>query len=306
MRFGAIVFVLGALACGAESAPAAVKRRALPPGIAASVGTELVEVGTVARIASARSVSASQARELAIRDALFSAAARVSSEHAMAVVVAERSNLGRALLELFARQAESQGPPSDAEVNELTAERWTEFARPQSVRTTHAVVIVEKPEQDAASRALAEKLAGELRGITSSGDFVARAQAFPAAPLRVVAERLGPVTPDGRMWEWNARPGTKFPTLDAAYTKAATALERPGDQSPLVKSSFGYHVILLEERIPALEPSLEERRALLRAEIVSRRAKKLSEDALARLHQGTPVEVVRAADSLTELVLGTP
>ena len=306
MRCGVFVLVLGALACSTESAPVTVSKKMLPPGVAASVGTELVEVGTVARIASARGVPAAAARELAIRDALFSAAARASPEYADAVLVAERSNLGRALLELFERQAESGGPPSDAEVNELTAERWTELARPESVRTTHAVVIVEKPEQDIPARSLAEKLAVELRGIGTSAEFVARAQAFPAAPLRIVAERLGPVTPDGRMWEFNARPGTKYPTLDAAYTKAATALQKPGDQSALVKSSFGYHVILLEERIPAVQPSLEERRALLRTEIVSRRAKKLSDDALARLRHTTPFEVMRAADSLTELVLGAP
>lgn len=306
MRFGALVVVLGALACGAESAPVAVQKKSLAPGVAASVGTELVALGTVARIASARGVSASQARELAIRDALLSAAARASPEHTAAIVVAERSNLARALLESFARQAESAGPGTDTEVNELTAERWTEFDRPESVRTTHALVRVEKPEQDAEARALAAKLAASLSGITNAADFVARAQAFPAAPLGIVAERLGPVTPDGRMWEINARPGTKFPTLDAEYTKAATALQHPGDQSPLVKSSFGYHVILLEERIPAVRPSLEERHALLSTEIFSRRAKKLSDDALARLRQETPIEIARAADSLTERVLATP
>ena len=73
-----------------------------------------------------------------------------------------------------------------------------------------------------------------------------------------------------------------------------------------MKSAFGYHVILLDERIEERRTSLDERRTLLHGDLVSRRAKKILDDTVARARQRTPVEVTRAADSLTELVLGTP
>jgi len=305
MRFGALLASACALACSAESRPV-ITKTTLPPGIAASVAGELVEARTVARIASARGLERSLARELAIRDALFAVAVRAMPERADAVAVAERTNLARLLVEGIEKDAENLGPATDAELGELTAERWTEFDRPPSARTTHAVVLVKKPEDDAPARALAEQLATALRGITASAEFIERAKAFPAAPLELRAERLSPVTSDGRMWEPSARPGTKFPTLDLDFARGALALALPGDQSPVVKSAFGYHVILLDERIEERRTSLDERRTLLHGDLVSRRAKKILDDTVARVRQRTPVEVTRAADSLTELVLGTP
>jgi hypothetical protein len=298
----AVAFALG---CATEARPV-VTQRTLPAGVVARVGNDAIQASTVERVAAARGAPPALARELSIRDALFAAAARESPEHHAAVVVAERSNLARRTLEELGQRAESGGPPTDAEVAALTAERWTDFDRPPSVRTTHAVVLVKKPEDDAAARDLAEKLASALRGITLSSDFVARTQAFPAAPFEVRAERLGPVTADGRMWDPAAAPGTKFPTLDTDYARGANAVERVGDQSPLVKSAFGYHVILLEERLPERRFSLEERRESLAAEITSRRAKAMLEDTLARLRRATPIEIERGAEGLTELVLGAP
>jgi hypothetical protein len=197
------------------------------------------------------------------------------------------------------------GPGTDSEVNEVTAERWLEFDRPPSVRTAHAVVLVKKTDEAAPARALAERLAAALRGITVGAEFLERARAFPAPPpLSITAEQLSPVTADGRMWEHGPRP--QVVTLDPDYTRAAHALKHPGDQSPIVKSAFGYHVIFLEELVPEQRVPLEERRALLNDEIVTRRAKKLLEATLTRLRQATPFEVVRAADSLTALVPTAP
>jgi peptidyl-prolyl cis-trans isomerase C len=308
MKLTPLVLTACALSCSDGTAPrATTANKALPEGVAASVGRDLVELRTVERIASARGVDRSRARELAVKDALFAAAARESAVHAAGVSVAERATLGRALLENIERQARGMGPGTDAEVNELTAERWIEYDRPPSVRTSHVVVSVKKPDEAAQARALAERLAAALRGITDSAAFLERARAFPVTPpLSITAEQLSPATPDGRMWEAGARPGAQTLTLDPDYTRAAHALRHPGDQSPIVKSAFGYHVILLEELVPEKRVPLEERRALLEDEIVTRRAKKLMQETVARLRQGTPVEVLRAADSLTALVATAP
>src|SRR6185503_10706779 len=186
MKLALIAIAASVLSCSAESAPVTA-RKALPPGVAASVGGDLVDVRTIESIANARGVDRSHARELAVRDALFAAAVRANPDRAANVVVAERATLGRVVLESFAKEAESAGPPTDGELGELTAERWTELDRPSSVRTTHAVVLVKTPEDAAPARALAGRLAAALRGITASAEFIERAQAFPTAPLELRA-----------------------------------------------------------------------------------------------------------------------
>jgi hypothetical protein len=296
-----LVLILCALSCSAESRPTPASGK-LPPGIAARVGGDLVETTTIARIANARGVDRSHARDLAIKDALFAAAVRTNPDHADEVSVAERAIFGRTLLESLRSRSESAGPPTDAEVGEMTTERWMDVDRPPSVRTTHAIVLVKAPKDGALARTAAEELAVALRGITSSAEFIERAQAVPTKPFKLHAERLSPVTADGRVWDPKAPPGTRFPSFDLDYARAANALGQPGAQSPVIKSAFGYHVILLEERLPEQRTSLEERRELFRDEIVARRGKKLLEGTVAELRRGTPVEVVRAADSLTALV----
>jgi hypothetical protein len=306
MRLALLSVAACVLSCtsGSNQAPA---RKSLPPGVAASVGGDLVQAHTIARIASARGIGLSEARDLAIKDALFAAWARADSANAPAVVVAERAALGRALLEELEAQARNAGPPSDAELTELVAERWTELDRPPSVRTTHAVILVKKPEDAAPARALAEKLARELSGLSDSAAFLERARAFDAKPFELVAERLNPVTPDGRVWEPTARPGSHFPGgFDVDYARAANAIEQVGSQGPVVKTAFGYHVILLEERLPELRLPPEERRHVLNDEVVSRRAKKLLESTVASLRRTTPVERERTEDSLTELAARAP
>ncbi|HEX6278024.1 MAG TPA: peptidyl-prolyl cis-trans isomerase [Polyangiaceae bacterium] len=305
MRLGVLLVSALALSCSVESR-SAVTRKSLPAGVAASVGGELVLVDTIVRIAVARGIDRAPARELAIRDALFAVAARAEPERADRVTVAERANLARRVLEGFEHEAENAGPPTDAELADVTAERWLDFDRPPSARTTHAVVLTKKPEDASVARALAERLAAALRGASTSAEFLERARAFPAAPLEVVAERLSPVTTDGRMWDPGARPGTKFPSLDSDYARAANAIERAGEHSPVVKSAFGYHVILLEERLPERRFTLDERRAALHDDIVARRAKKRLDETVTLLRRDTPVEIERTADSLTELVLGAP
>jgi peptidyl-prolyl cis-trans isomerase C len=299
-----VAFSLLSCTSGSNQEPT---RQSLPEGVAARVGGELVDTRTIARIASARRVAPTEARDLAIKDALFAAWARHDSANAPAVVVAERAALGRALLEALEAEAMNAGSATDAELAELVAERWTELDRPPSVRTTHAVIRVKKPEDAAPGLALAERLARELRGITDAAAFIERASAFDAKPFELVTERLNPVTPDGRVWEPNGRPGSQLPSgFDLDYARAANAIERAGEQSPVVKTAFGYHVILLDERLPERRLSPEERRAALEHEIVSRRARKLVESTVARLRSATPIERERNEDSLTELAARAP
>jgi peptidyl-prolyl cis-trans isomerase C len=175
-----------------------------------------------------------------------------------------------------------------------------------SVRTAHAVVLVKKPADDAPARALATELAAALEGARNAEELIQRANAFPKQGLELQAERLPPVTSDGRLWEPTDPPKPIAGSLDLDFTRAAHTLTERGAQTGVVKTSFGYHVILLEERIPALELAPDELAPRVADDVLSHRAKRELEILSSRLHAATPVDTERAADALTALVPVTP
>jgi peptidyl-prolyl cis-trans isomerase C len=295
--------LLALAACDEAPAPPPVTQARLPAGVAARVGTEDILAVSVTRIARAQSVDLATARDRAVADALFAASARSDPALRARVSDAERSVLGRAVAETLRDRARALGPASDAEVEALTAERWVELDRPESVRVAHAVVRVEKKAEEAAVRAFAERLAAALAGSSDGGELVRRAKAFPAEGRNITAEQLPPCTPDGRTWEPSARPPSPLAgKFDLDFARAANALKNPGDQSGLVRTAFGYHVIQLEERYPEARTPLETRRTLLYDAAIAQRAKPEFEALLARLKSETPVTVERAADELTALI----
>jgi hypothetical protein len=293
--------LLLALGCGDHGSRH--RRESLAPGVAAQVGAEEVRLATVARIARAQRVSPIEARRRAISDALLAASVRADPAQAARVSSAERSVLARAVLERLRDEAAQLGPPSDAELASLVAQRWPELDRPPSAATAHAVVRVKTPAEDAPAHALVTELAHALAGIQNGDELIQRAQAFPHGALEIVAEHLPPVTPDGRIWDPNEHPPKALEgTLDLAFTRAAVALQKQGEQSGIVKSAFGYHIILLDRRYPELRLSPDEQRTRLTDEVRSRRAKHLLEQLAARLRNATTVSTDRAVDALTALV----
>jgi len=297
----ACLALVAALGCG-EHRTSAAASGPLPAGLAARAGSEEIRLSSVARIARAQGITPAQARERAVADALFAAAVRQNPNDAPRVTDAERSALARAVLDGIRDEVVAQGPPADDEIQKATDQRWPELDRPPSFRTTHAVVLVKKPADDAPARELVREIARAVSGAKDSDDFIARAQAVPKQGLEVTAQRLPPVTADGRIWDPDERPPKPMGSLDLDFTRSAVALGSPGDQSPVVKSAFGYHVIRLDERYPELRKSLEERRAVLTPELQSRRAKRELDALMTRLRAQTAVATERAAEALTALV----
>ena len=291
-----------ALSCsGPSDSPAPVAEH-LPPGIVAKVGSDEIASGTVAAIARAQRLTLPAARELAVRDALFAAGARSAFAGGPIVPTVERGAWARALLEAFRAEAAARGPASDAEVTELTALRWQDLDRPETVRTTHAVAIVTKPEQDAPARAIAQHLYEAVRGITDPQEFIRLAQAVPHEGVEVRAERLPALTRDGRSYyPEGAPPELASQRFDTAFAEAAHRLAS-GQIGEPAKSIFGYHVILCEARLPERRIPLDERRALLALEVQKGRAERLKQELLARLSSATPIAITRSVDDLTARV----
>ncbi|MET0793819.1 MAG: peptidylprolyl isomerase [Polyangiaceae bacterium] len=294
----------GSLSCAASSEPAAPasQRVKLATGLAAKVGNDEIAIGTLTRIAQAQHVSPAVARDYAVSDAQFAAGARAVFDGGSVVAVLERAAWSRALLESFQAEAVARGPATDAEVAQLSAQRWQDFDRPETVRTTHAVALVQKPEQDAPARVLAERIFEAVRGTTDPQEFVRLAQAVPHEGLELRAERLPPVTRDGRIYfPENPPPNAGDQRFDPDFSAGAFSVPA-GKISEPVKSAFGYHVILSEARLPELSVPLEQRRRLMANEVQKQRAERAKQELLERLSRATPVAVARSVEDLTARV----
>jgi peptidyl-prolyl cis-trans isomerase C len=305
----ALLVVVALGACKNHERAATPAEGPLPPGVLARVGDQDIREESVQRIAAAQGVDAREARKRAIIDALFALERRSDPESAAEVTSSERSVLARVLLERIRTSSRADGPPTNAEIEIVTRERWPVLDRPPSVRTTHAVARVKEPKDRERARAVGTRLREALKGVSKPGDFFARAKELSTQEIEVRAERLPLLAPDGRTFELpkeNGRFAGDLGSLDPTFTRAAHELETPGETSPLVETPFGFHVILLEERLPELRVSIEERRQLLADEIVSRRAKRVLSELVSRLEAETPVEEARDAESLTAMVPVAP
>lgn len=291
----------------------------MPPGIVARIGDVEITADAVARIAAAQGVPPARALERAISDALFTAEARARGLDDNAAVHADiHVVLARRLLRSLHEEAERAGPVTDTELREITARRWLDLDRPEGFRTVHAVVRVAE-NADAAlrdkARAVAEAILAAVapvrelaRGSEPPRQVPGRRLEDPAADafidasgkvsaegLEVTRQTLPAVTMDGRVL-------TPEPQqFDLAFSRAAAALAARGDISPLVTSPFGFHVIMLLERIPAASIPEEERRRMVREEVVTERARAAHRRLLDELGR-RPVSIDDSADAIMALI----
>lgn len=144
------------------------------------------------------------------------------------------------------------------------------FHRPAQTLASHILV----KGTGETSRAQAQKLLDELKAGAQFEELARKNSADPGS-----AQRGGSLGwfPAGRM----------VPEFDAAVA----ALKQPGDLSPLVQTQFGYHIIRLDRREPAVAQSYEEVRDQLMASIVAKQRSKARDGELNRLRglaQGDP------------------
>ena len=216
----------------------------------------------------------------------------------------ERVAFARSLSERLQSTASEWAAVSDEELAEYTQRHWWQLDRPISVRTVH--VVVRLPSEGASEKIIsdARDFAHVLRArITDASDTAAFKLQLGdwASDERVKVEELPPVTADGRVIDLNnpPPPGASPGRFDTSYAAAAVALSSAGAISGIVRSSFGFHVILALEIVPGRRVPAEQRRRLLEPEIVNARAEKLQKAILAGARSRNRVVVSLQAMAFT-------
>jgi peptidyl-prolyl cis-trans isomerase C len=286
---------------GEPTAPAFVAPSSskLPAGIVARVGSFSIGAETVAAVSSAQDLAPNVALEREIRDALFAGGALVAGlDRSPSAEAALRALLARASLESMKREA-SGADPTEAEVEEATARHFVELDRPEAFRVVHAVVRVPEDADapvKARARALAERINEKVAKARDEAEFRSLVDSVDErGGLDVLVETLKPVAADGRVVD--VEHPAESETFVPAFARAASRLTHPGQKSGVVPTDFGFHTMMLLERTPSHVVSLDERRRLLRDEIVTARAMKLEKQLLAGLKANVATTIERSADA---------
>jgi peptidyl-prolyl cis-trans isomerase C len=277
----------------------------LPSGVVASVGSLPIASDRVAAVSKAQQISPADALKGEIRDAIFaSAALQRGYDDALGVRAALRGQLARARLEQLPKEAD-QSEPSDAEVAGATARHFLELDRPEAFRVIHALVKVDAKADTGKklqARALAERLAERVAAAADADDFRQRAESISdRAGLEVVVETLKPVAADGRVFDPEGPPA-ELGHYELPFARAASRLTQAGQKSGIVSTVYGLHVLMLIERTPAKVVPLEDRRRILREEILTDRAKQLKSEVLQSLRSSARPVVERSTEELLSTI----
>ncbi|MFO0617529.1 MAG: peptidylprolyl isomerase [Polyangiaceae bacterium] len=308
------------IAAGCSKGP----EKKLPPPIAlveeggavvARVGGVEITADAVRAIMDAQHVDARAACDLAIRDAVFARAAvedrldaRVTKEVDHALV--------RGLADKDREAALAEGPIRDDELQPFVETRYLEVARPAAWDTLHVLVQLgpDAPEDDvkraegvaAAIREVVVPLAEGIRGTPPSvsmdpvfGRIQGAVKSVDARGFSVLPQPVPPVGADGKTVVPNF---AERSDLDPAYVAAAKRLESRGDVSPVVRSGFGWHVIVLLDRLAPRFLPRAELVDLFHDEVIAARAKALLNKELEGLRSANAPTTERNLESLLGLV----
>ena len=169
----------------------------------------------------------------------------------------------------------------EARARELYLTERAKFGVPEQVSASHILIDAKKHTREEGRR-LAE---------------AARARVLAGADFNAVAREVSEDPSVGG----NAGKLDFFSRadMDPAFAEAAFALKKPGDVSEPVLSSFGWHVIKLEGRKPAVQRSFDDVRELVYAEMRKRYVDEQREAAIAAVRDDPRAKINRdAVDAL--------
>ena len=295
-RIPGVIFLLFSLSLFIPTAPGCGDEDAAGPAAPRPLGTDRVGGMVVATVDGvgititdveehARSASVTPGRALAdlIDTELLAAEARRRGYGDRRPTRAARARArARELLSTQVEDVVTAASIPNAEIAARYERDAPRYHQEERRRSRHLLVRV--PDGgDAATWALAEAIAQDIlrEAVAAVPDVESVFETATApAPLRIRTESLDPVARDG--------------SFQAEYEEALFATE-PGEVYPgVVRTSFGMHVVFVEEIVPAMHVSLEEATPGIREDLVVENRAERTADLLRRLGEARPVEVLDA------------
>jgi len=298
MRRAVLAAVL--LCCGGDKPPP-IETGPLPPGVVGRVAQTEIPEDLAVRVARAQHVTPRDATQSLADDAL---AARVAQDRGLDrdpdVAWRLRAFRARLVSDRLRDEAKAQGPLTDSEIEELTQEHWQDLDSPEQRTVIHAVV--RKPASSGDAVPIADAIRRAVEDAQNADEFEQKANAVPHGTIQVKVERLPPFVADGRVAAAGMGGG-----FDKTFAAATFEISAAGKTSAVVETSFGWHVIRLLEITPPHHVPIEQRRLMLAAEGIARRAKTRQEEILAAQRSKNPVEISLSAEqSMKAVTHGKP
>lgn len=179
------------------------------------------------------------------------------------------------------------GAPTDEQVKKFYEERIDEYVRPERVRISQIFLRAERGSADRARRAgEARKLLARLKAEEAKSPLV----------FGTIARETSDDTaskPMGGDLGYRTR-GDLEALLSKEAAAAAFALVQTGDESGVVESNRGFHILKLTGRQPAMNRTLDEVRAQISARLSRETSAKSFEVFVAKLRESAEVEIVDA------------
>ena len=305
-RVALVCLVATSLSCtGSHEVAPPAEQAALGGEIAARVGSDVIPVSLVAKVAAAQHVTPREALKHLVDDAVAASAARTKGfDRELPTVWRLTAARARVNADRMLADARRAGPPTDDEIKTLSTRYWREVDRPPAIRVAHVVVLRSPPEKpdpaaDERARAFAPQLRAAIVDAKDVDDFLAKAKALSFPGGKLTAEKL-PVafTEAGKSIESEQQ-------YDPDFAKGAFAIAEPGMTSPVIESSFGWHVIRLLERIPEQRMPLETRRIAFADEAVAMRAAAATKARIEAARASTPIAIAPSAEILMRSLMDT-
>jgi hypothetical protein len=280
---------------------------ALGGEVAARVGTQVIPISVVVRVAEAQQISAIAAARKIVDDEIVATAARTRGlDQRVPLSWSLVAARGRFAADHLLEDAKRRGLPNDDEIKLLSEKHWLEVDRPPAARVIHAIVLAPK---DVALKEQARRLADAIQRAVRSAtndEFEAKAKAAPGQlalgggppldpKLEVRVERLPAFTQRG--WVTEGGGGR----MDETFARGAFGLAA-GDTSEVIETGFGMHVIRLLEHVPEKRMPFEQRRLAFAEEVYSLRSRDLLGARVQALRAEHAVAVSPAAEQLMRSV----
>lgn len=146
--------------------------------------------------------------------------------------IRQEIELGIAVEKMMEGKAGAPTEPTDADLRAFYDDNPEQFQRPEQVKASHILFMVEADAVEEAKAAKRKEAEGVLAQLKGGADFVALAAEHSDCPSSSKGGDLG-----------YFRRGQMVPPFE----EAAFALE-PGEMSGIVETRFGYHIIKVAER----------------------------------------------------------